>query len=419
MQIDEGSADVVLRTLDELPETPSTVDIERAVADGRRRRQAKRIGGYGAAAGCTALVLIATTAIAGTWRGSEQPSPGTSMPATSDAAPPAPPAPKACTLSKLPIPDGRAMALVTGGDPTGRFLLGRTYPPPASAGGGMDLHIVIWDRLQPTMVAVPGDDQSLIDINTSGVAVGNSFDPGETAYFYRDGRVGRLPGGQGVAVRAINDAGTVVGSGDHGQPLIWHSVDQSPVALPLPPDAVTGVAFDIDEDGTVIGAVGRDRFTTRPYVWLPNGTGRELAIPADLAASASVPAFPPSADGRKAGTRSVPLAIVYNIRNGWITGRIGMTPVRWNLRSGEVRTFPEFAGMADGVNRHGWQVGIDRQGRAMLVSDAGPVILPDLATHTAGGLQNIPNTVSDDGTVIGGQSDDRDDVIRAVVWTCS
>jgi hypothetical protein len=47
------------------------------------------------------------------------------------------------------------------------------------------------------------------------------------------------------------------------------------------------------------------------------------------------------------------------------------------------------------------------------------VVLPALAAHEPGNLKNIATTVSDDGRTIGGQSDDSNEVIRAVVWRCS
>jgi hypothetical protein len=71
------------------------------------------------------------------------------------------------------------------------------------------------------------------------------------------------------------------------------------------------------------------------------------------------------------------------------------------------------------ANVHGWQVGTDQQGRAILVTPAGVVVLPDLARHEAGVLKNIATTVSDDGRTIAGQADDSGDVLRAVVWRCS
>jgi probable HAF family extracellular repeat protein len=111
--------------------------------------------------------------------------------------------------------------------------------------------------------------------------------------------------------------------------------------------------------------------------------------------------------------------MMVDVRNGWVIGRIGASPVRWNLRTGDVREVTGLVGYASAVNRYGWQVGVDAQGRAVFRPDAGPVVMPDLAVHKPGGLSNIPTTVSDDGKVIGGQSDDRSGVIHAVLWTCS
>jgi uncharacterized membrane protein len=45
------------------------------------------------------------------------------------------------------------------------------------------------------------------------------------------------------------------------------------------------------------------------------------------------------------------------------------------------------------------------------------VVLPDLARHGARDT-NIAATLSDDGRVIGGQSDDAAGVLQAVAWRC-
>jgi hypothetical protein len=411
MRIDDDTAGLILRQLDDDPATPTTVDVARAVADGRRRHRARRVGGYAAAAGATALLLVGVSAAAGQWLGAEPPSPAGSAKQT---PPTTPVAPTKCVLGTLPLPDDRKMALVTGGDPTGRFLLGRTYPATSPVDGSMGLHVVIWDRLKPSIVAVPGDDQQLSDVNSKGVAIGSGWgQSGTTAYFYRAGQVAKLPSGDGADVRAINDAGAAVGTrGD--KPVVWRSVDKSPVELRLPSGAAMGAAFDIDEDGTVIGVVGKDLNTRRPYVWLPDGSGHDIALPK------GVPA-PPTDKASKPGVkaRGVPSAMVYNIRFGWVTGRVNNTAVRWNLRTGETRLLPDLGGRADDVNRYGWQIGIDVHGRAQFIADAGPVALPELSPHKPSGLSNIPTTLSDDGKVIGGQSDDKDDVIHAVRWTCS
>ena len=95
-----------------------------------------------------------------------------------------------------------------------------------------------------------------------------------------------------------------------------------------------------------------------------------------------------------------------------------MSAVRWNVRTGEVRTTAALDIGATAANAHGWQVGTDKQGRAVLVTDTATVVLPDLASHQPGGLATIANTVSDDGRTIGGQSDNAAGVIQAVVWRC-
>ncbi|HKS99448.1 MAG TPA: hypothetical protein VJT31_07945, partial [Rugosimonospora sp.] len=335
---------------------------------------------------------------------------GTPAASTAHAPQAAPPAPTSCTLRQLPLPDGRQMALVTGADPSGRYLLGRTYPAHI-AGNSMGLHVVIWDRMRPTLVPLPGDDQSLVDINRAGVAVGNGFgsSSGTVAYYYRAGMVAELPGGTGAEVRAINDAGTAVG-GKGAKALLWRSVDRAPVELALPAGATYGQAVDIDEDGTVVGNVGTSLTQRRPYVWAPDGSGHYLPIPPGV----PVPTAPA---GVKPG--AVPGAVAYHIRNGWVIGRVNATAVRWNLRTGQAREYPEFADFADAVNGYGWQIGLGTGGRALFLSDGSPVLLPELAKHQPGNLSNLPTTLSDDGTLIGGQSDDSKDVIHAVVWTCS
>ncbi len=422
MEFDEESARAVLGALDDEPDTPPAISISRAVAEGRKRRRARRVGGYSAAAGVTALMLVGVAVAVPAWRGGHS-SPTSGAPssvATSNRAAtptnaawaatyPAVPevkAPTQCQIKKLPLPDGRKMSLVTGADPSGRFLLGRTYPDPLKS---FHYNMVIWDRLVPKAVEVPGDDQDLKDINTHGVAVGDSYvGAGLTAWLYRDGKVSKLPGGDGAEARAINEANVVVG-GRNSKPIVWRSIDSKPVELPLPAGADSGEAMGIDEDGTIVGFVAtsgpNSRVEHTPYAWLPNGLGQELKVPAPASGKAVDPADPG--------------AHAFTIRNGWVIGNANHSAVRWDLRTGEPRVFPQFFVQAESVNTHGWQVGTDPTGRAVFLSDSGTVVLPDLAPHKAGESTNIPSTVSDDGKVIGGQEDDQAGVIRAVVWTCA
>src|SRR5689334_7453376 len=59
MEPDEEYATLVLRALDAPPPHPSTVDIGRAVTEGRRRRRLRRLTGVLATGTAAAVVLVA------------------------------------------------------------------------------------------------------------------------------------------------------------------------------------------------------------------------------------------------------------------------------------------------------------------------------------------------------------------------
>lgn len=444
----------LLRPLDEEPRTPSTVDIRRAIADGRRRRRTRRGATYGGVAAVTALGLVGVS-VAASGRVSEAlpnaaasrgqataassaPKGEYTIPGTPGWSAAAATAPTSCVLERLPTPDNDPMALVSGADPAGSYLVGRSYP---KRGG---YQAVIWHDGKVQKVMLPGDlEESLRDANSTGTAVGWSYaggseeDTGPVPYVYRNGKVSKLPGVKRGSAKAINDAGAIVGDDSAGAALVWPSATARPIRLPLPASASRGTANDIDEDGTVVGTVeddtaelgasgvplGRDT----PYVWFADGTHRALPLP--------------SIDGTKAAS-----ARVSAVRNGWATGVADVvtgdakTPkspeadpnsarakeardsqrvsVRWNVRTGEVQVTDQLSFGANAVNAQGWQVGTDQQGRAVLLTGSETVVLPALAGHDPSGLSNIPNTLSDDGRVIGGQSDDTTDTIQAVVWRC-
>jgi uncharacterized membrane protein len=422
----DDDAAVLLRSLDCDPRTPSTIDIERAVRDGRRRARRRRAAQAGSAVVAAALVIAGggvaiavrtgslDTAIPDTSTtntGASSAGSPSAAPSSTRAQPPAPAAPTRCALSLLPIPDGVRMALVSGADPTGRLIVGRSY----LSGGGHQ--ILLWRDSKAHKVPLDGDDPVLNDINTAGVAVGGTFraTPGggeenirqvPVAYL-ANGSLVNLAGVTDGTAHAINEAGTIVGESAR-QPVRWASPQSAAEQLPLPAGASVGEAWGIDEDGTIVGFVESALHGERPYVWFADGTHRALPIPTG--------AERPSNDRRQS-------VRAYDIRNGWATGIAGLSSetgaVRWNVHTGEVRVFPEFLIRASMANAHGWQVGTDRQGRAILLSPAGTVLLPDLSRHEPGNLRNIATTVSDDGRTIGGQSDDTNDVIRAVVWRCS
>jgi hypothetical protein len=436
--VTEDDAAVLLRTLDCEPRTPSTIDIERAVRDGRRRARRRLAAQAGSAVVAAALVIAGgTMAVAVRTGGQDNADPdapptqagassasadGPSASPTPSATPPiqgpAPAAPTKCTQSLLPIPDGVRMALVTGADPTGRLIVGRSYP------GSGSHQVLLWRDGRVQKVPLDGDDQSLNDINSAGVAVGGTFrpKPGGGADSLRQVPVAYLPNGSLVnlagaaasaadgadgAAQAVYEAGVIVGELAR-RAVRWATPQSAAENLPLPSGASLGQASDIDEDGTIVGFVDFGTRGERPYVWFADGTHRELPVPAN---------------GGAEGTRKQVFVRAYGIRNGWVTGIMDVvsqaSAVRWNVYTGEVKVFPEFLIRASMANAHGWQVGTDPQGRAILLTPAGTVVLPDLAQHEAGNLTNIATTVSDDGRTIGGQADDSGDVIRAVVWRCT
>ncbi|MGN9778683.1 hypothetical protein ACTMS0_23395 [Micromonospora sp. H33] len=418
----------LLWLLDREPSTRSTVDVGRAMAEGRRRRRLRRAFTYVGAGGMSVVVVAGGTLAVAALR-TDQPDRSASAPTTAPsasasaeptpsasdrptAAPSvaaAPPPPTRCAISKLPVPDGVTMALVTGADPTGRILLGRSYPRDG------DHQVLVWTAGKATKVPMRGSDQTLHDVTTAGLAVGAAHQRlgagdegfGPVPYAYAEGRLTRLRGVTFGSARAVNEAGKIVGVDDRSRrPVVWASPASEAVPLPLPRGADGGEAHDVDEDGTVVGTVITDGARTeRPYVWFPDGSHRELPLP---------------------NVQGVTGARAFTVRNGWATGVLvgtrggaAASAVRWNVRTGEVRVFPEFAIRASTANAHGWQVGTDPQGRGLFLSEAGPVTLPDLVKHEPGALTNIGETVSDDGRTIGGQADDASGTIRAVVWRCT
>lgn len=419
----------MLRTLNPEPDQPSAVDIQRAIASGRRRRTLRGVG-VGSVAAVTTLA-VAGVAFAlhpsGTTPSQnlagDSPSGKATVTAKGDYAIPGTPgwtvpkatAPTNCTLQQLPVPGNVAQSLVSGADPTGKYIVGRSYP-----NGGYQ--VVIWTDGKGENVQIPGDDQLLQDVNSSGVAVGWTNIPEgggksiQQPYAYANGKVTKLKGVAEGAAHGINEAGAIAGDDDSGDALVWPSLTADPIKLPLPAGAKSASVGGIDEDGTVVGVL--DNKT--PYAWFADGTHRALVLP--------------TIDGKKAVS-----GLVYGIRGGWVTGLANTsdnpadnpaagvqakkaagvgTPVRWNLRAGKAEVFKDIKNAPYDVNGQGWEVGNDPQGRAVLATGGKTVVLPPLVASAQNPNSNIPSTVTDDGRIIGGQSDDAADVIHAVVWNC-
>ena len=411
----------LLKSLDDEPGTPSTVDVHRAITAGRRR-VVRRGAGYAATAAATALAVAggllgtasphASTGAAA----SVAPKPYRTIPGTAGRVPPASP-PASCTISQLPVPDNAPKALIGGADPAGHYFVGRSYPKAGT------YQAVLWHDGTGQDVLLPGDvEENLTDVNSAGTAVGWSYpDKGSAAagpipYVYQGGKVVALPGVRHGSAYAVNDAGAIVGEDeDLHAAVVWPSASAKPIRLPVPAGTKEAVARDIDEDGTTVGILDHDR----PYVWFPDGTHRELPLP--------------SVAGKPAVTGTVT-----SVRNGWATGMaasdtgrgdpksgaagkatgVGAVSVRWNLRTGEMSVSSVLRYPAEAVNAQGWLIGTGKQGQAVLVAGARTVVLPDLTGHSVGGNSVIPNAVSDDGRTIAGQAENAAGTDQPVVWRC-
>ena len=395
----------LLRPLAGDPAGPSTVDVARAMADGRRRRRNRWW-----ATGTAVAALTATTATGGTLavaaldRPAPVPRPVVTVP--SAVAPPsaAPPrGPERCAVTRLPT-DGVDKAVVTGGDPSGRWQAGRLY----TGRSGQRYPLVLWkDGTIAARPEMPGADPSLTDVNRSGAAVGWAF-PGEQprAYLYAGGRMRQLRGGSGEA-HAINDAGVVVGSlrqknGITSVAARWASATAPAEPLPLPAGTDDSSAIDVDEDGTILGVVDNRalRGSRTGYLWSPDGAVRAIPLP--------------EIDGVRA-TFFWP----ESIRGGWVAGRAGIakpgsmtfTAFRYRITTGEYERLPAGSGMPDRVAANGWV--LSTGSGVFLVSDAGTTRLPD---HRDGGDYQMAG-LSDDGLVAAGHliADGRN---QPLVWRC-
>jgi hypothetical protein len=401
---DERHALALLSPLAGEPVGPARIDVARAMREGRRRRTSRWW------AGATAVVAVtATTAAGGTlaMAALDRPSPKPARPAPAPsitvAAPPV--GPEDCTVTRLPT-NGVKKALVTAGDPTGRWLTGRTYP----GNTGPSRPLIVWkDGKIAANPKVSGGDQRLQDINSHGVAVGSSWDPDQIPILYAGSKVTTLSGGDGEA-SALNDAGVIVGvlgDLDGRRPVRWTSATAQPGRLPLPARVLWGEALDIDEEGNVLGRVGAARQIGTGYLWLADGKVRRMPLPKD---------------GDRQSTEFWPEAI----RNGWVVGRAtfdveGGTTFeyyRYSLATGRYEQLAPEGGQPAKVAANGWMLG-ETGPKIMITSDAGRItVLPGYGKATTDDAY-MPSSLSDDGRIAAGYKSGPGTENQPLLWRCS
>jgi len=413
MYIDENNAADVFAPLREANVAPPRVDLEAAIGIARLRRRKHRLAGAsGVAVAVAAIAIVLPLGINATRHGTPPVASATSDPVsppatTAPARIPSPaPTSLTCTEKLLPVPDGVTMALVGGGDPTGRYLIGRSYPK------GQRPQPVIWVGGVAHKVPLPGDDPDLSAVSSNGTVVGLSF-AGQTmvGYIYRDGVVSRLKG-TNVAPGAVNNAGVVIGQQDGGVaiPLVWHTPNSSPEKLPLPGPKWLGYATAVLDDGTMIGTVRPTAAgAEQTIIWQPDGAFRLLPVPTSLHVPHTV------------GFSSA------SVRGNIISGNVVVNKptvttdaqASYDLATGTYSLDPQpprFA--ATGSNGH-WMVGFtlpqETARPALWTPGTGIVKLPTLTKKAD---MDAPAFISDSGDLLAGQDTDKHGVIRAVEWRC-
>ncbi|WBB66671.1 hypothetical protein [Micromonospora sp. WMMD812] len=401
----------LLRRLDAEPVRPARVDLAAAMHEGRRRRRSRRAMSVSAAG----VAVLAAVTVPLAFGGERSGGPAPTIPPAAPSTPAGPPAttrppggPTACTAEALPIPGGHAKSLVTGGDPTGRFLAGRSYP-----GDGTGNPVIIWDGDRAREYRIPGADQQMADVNSAGVAVGSVYVGDEPQpYVIRNGRPERLRGVPAGEATAITD-GWIVGArqvGDRQRPVLWSAPDASARDLPLPGSRWEGTAVGVDSAGTAVGKL-HDGPTgvTRAVVWRLGAKPELLPMPR-LDGGVASEFVPDSFEG------------------GWITGTAFLDEsgvrrlyaARYHLPTGRYEPLPRGV-VPDAGNGRGWVVGSVSRMDAGLLTDAGTVRLPDFDGRT-GRYAALAVSVSDDGRVVGGQLDvapgGNGVVMKAVRWRC-
>lgn len=437
MEQDEGFARRALQLLDEEPDWPSLVDIQRAVADGRRlerRRTAVRVGaatvavgllagGVGAAVGLGNRTGPDLVAVPPTGPASVDPS------AAASVAAQAPPAPTSCTVNLLPVPKGAASTVVSGGDPSGRYLVGHS----SDAAGRQ--HPLLWTDGELRTLDPTGADGNIIGmaVNASGTVAWTAAQSpdgtgGYHVYEYRDGKVSRLDAADGYRVVRVDPAGDIYAldvylgapaSGGAGTTpdsashrLLTLSAGGSSSVRDLQQDDTLGPAavLAVADDGTAVGlaAVGSGPIgygNSHAAVWHA-GTMTVLVPP-----NAGYAARPTAIAAGWVGGSSWPLASPAPNQ----TSEEPATGVRWNTRTGAAERISGIYRIED-INQYGWAVGEASDMHPVAVLGEHVITLP--LPGGANPITSSARTVSDDGRVIGGQVSVPKDEATAVRWTC-
>jgi RNA polymerase sigma factor (sigma-70 family) len=377
--------------------------IDQTLSKVRRKRALRRA----TLAAVLALLLALPVAIILRGKGSEPPFIGPTSPPSPSPSPVPSPTPAAVALSScagrtLPRLPGAPHAGFSGGDPSGRYLVGETVSPKTDENGP-----VLWTDGVASTFTPPGKRITGLVVNSRGVVAGSSNGDGNhwIVWTYQEGRVDVLMEGESpddaLEVAGINTRGDILLVNWNDGPPKVRFAGPNPVVRELPaPDSGTVrlYARGIGDDGTVVASAA-----DRAVIWTPEGKPRELAVPSGWKATA------------------------VGIRGEWVVGLALHQPIdpyyhmesrtvlRWNLRTGEVTQVAGLDGVA-GVTAHGWVLGSTRGGRSFVDMNGKRLELPT----PAGASDAYVSFISDDGRVIGGETKVQPGGANvAIRWTCS
>lgn len=395
---------------------PPRVDLERAVESGVR---VKRRRWYAAAGGVTVLATVGTIALTQALGSPLAQRPDGVDTLIGDAPKPY----STCTVATLPMPDKQEFAGYVAADPTGRYAVGGV------AGPNGNTRAVLWTDGEPRVLKVAAKSAEARDVNAAGVVVGSATAENgrEFAWVYRDGKVRELRTdlAGSVIARAITERGDVLGdvwTSRQSVTVVWKGDDLNVVVrVKLPKDVGPR---DVDEDGEMVGGtqVEADGTAGQPMAWAPDGTPRLLALPAGFTGGQATSVRGGWAVGwvSRAATETPSTTEPTMVRpDSADPGRSvrdsqAFVPVRWDLATGAVTTWPDRVGPAEAVNSAGWVVltSPPNGGPAAVVRD-GQVYELDESEN------GFPMTLSDDGRRLYGMPIGNDRAgMDLLAWTC-
>ena len=389
---------------------PLDVDLDRAMTTGRRRVRVRRAAVAGLAA---ATGLLAVAGVLVTLDPAPGPAPDTAAgtatgPATGPATggargtdPPVAGGLPACTVKALAVPAGAPHVSATAVDPSGRYVVGYAA---ASEETGEQGAALLWDAGTVRNLNVPGFAAAASAVNSAGTVAGTvTRDHDLVAWVYRDGQVTTLPtlDGRPSSVSGINERGDIVGivylANDVTTAVLWPA-DRPGTVRPLAAPGAAG-AVALAADGTVVGFVAG-----RPYLWQPDGTGRDLPVPAGAVITRALDV---------AGDWAIGVA-------SEAMGPESQPAVRWNFRDGRMEKLPPVTPAA--VTNDGVVIGTaalpgpDRPHTGAVRVDGNGAIaaLPhvDARRNTGFAIAATP----DGRVIVGGES--ADESTTPVRWDC-